>query len=409
VVVVAIASLPLLMPAGLGPGPGNTGLPDLFLVVLLLTTALWASSGGYALYWPFLVPTLLTLMAGGIAAVVMDAGALTLVKDLFVLFWAVAIANMGRDVRLLTTAFKAWAYIGTCYAAVMIFGYVAGVEALSGQLPGGGARSTFTLGDANYASNYFICTFFVLRAAQVPRRPGARYACCGLLLAAEILTGSNGGALALGCALVAGYLFRLFREGRAQYAVAIGTLLALLGGGAGLALARTDYQAAITKLSGYSPILRDSIGRAAGESSDSRGAVLSESTRLLVREPYPLVGIGPGQTEARMRETQAPYVREAHNDYLAAVLERGLLGGFALVVLLVVLVLRCLRTGRRDALTPEYAAVVPRPELLGAMVVAMLVSAFFYETLHYRHGWALFGLIAALDIWGTPASGGTRP
>jgi O-antigen ligase len=409
VLVVSIASLPLLMPAGLGPGPGNTGLPDLLLVVLLLTTVLWASGGGYALYWPFLVPTLLTVVAGGIAAVVMNAGALTLAKDLFVLFWAVAIATMGRDRRLLMTAFKAWAYIGTFYAVVMITGYVTGIHALSGQWAGGGERTTFTLGDANYASNYFICTFFVLRAAQVPRRTGPRLACCAILLAAEVLTGSNGGALALGCALAAGWILRLVREGQARKAVAVAALIGLVGAGAAAVVTMTDYRAGINALSSYSPILRDSVGRVAGESSNSRSAVLSESARLLVNQPHPLVGIGPGQTEARMRAAQASYVREAHNDYLAAVLERGVLGGLALVVLLSALVLRCARIARRDALAPEYAAIVPRPELLGAMVVAMLVSAFFYETLHYRHGWALFGLIAALEIWGVRTGRGVRP
>ncbi|HEV7931360.1 MAG TPA: O-antigen ligase family protein [Actinomadura sp.] len=409
VVVVSIASLPLLMPAGLGPGPGNTGLPDLLLVALLLTTVLWASGGGYALYWPFLVPALLTVVAGGIAAVVMNTGALTLAKDLFVLFWAVAIANMGRDRRLLMAAFKAWAYIGTFYAGVMIAGYVAGIHALSGQWAGGGERTTFTLGDANYASNYFICTFFVLRAAQVPRRTGPRLACCAILLAAEVLTGSNGGALALGCALTTGWILRLIREGKAHQAIAAGALLGLAGLGAVVVVSTTDYQAGIARLSSYSPILRDSVGRVAGESSDSRSTVLAESARLLVDQPHPLVGIGPGQTEARMRAAQAPYIREAHNDYLAAILERGVAGGFALVVLLSVLILKCARIARRDALAPEYAAIAPRPELLGAMVVAMLVSAFFYETLHYRHGWALFGLIAALEIWGVRTGRGVRP
>ncbi|MCW2903129.1 MAG: O-antigen ligase family protein [Streptosporangiaceae bacterium] len=409
VVVVAIASLPLLVPAGLPPGPGNTGIPDLLLVALLLTTVLWAGSGGYALYWPFLVPTLLTLIAGGLSAIVMGAGALTLAKDLFVLFWAVAIANLGRETRLLTTAFKAWAYIGTGYAAILIFSYVAGIDAISGQTAVGGARSNFTFGDANYASNYFICTFFVLRAAQVPRRPPARYACCAILLTAEILTGSNGGALALGCALIAGYLIRLVREGKAQQAVAAAALLGLAAGGVAIVLGQTDYRAGIARLSEYSPILRDSVGRITGESSNSRGAVLSESTKLLVHQRHPLVGIGPGQTETQMRVGQAPYVREAHNDYVAAVLERGVLGGFALVVLLAALLLRCVRISRRGALAPEYAAIVPRPELLGAMVLAMLVSSFFYETLHYRHGWALFGLIAALEIWGVRAGKGVRP
>ena len=44
--------------------------------------------------------------------------------------------------------------------------------------------------------------------------------------------------------------------------------------------------------------------------------------------------------------------------------------------------------------------MLPRPELLGAAAGAVLLSALFYEVLHFRHVWALFGLIAAVELWG---------
>ncbi|MBW8483996.1 O-antigen ligase family protein [Actinomadura parmotrematis] len=396
--VFGIASLPMLMPAGIGPGPGNTGLPDVALVAVTFVTLLWAATRRQAVHWPFLVPTLLTIIAGGIAAIVNDAGALTLVKDLFVLLWAVSIANLGRDPGLLRVALRAWVYIGTFYAAAMIAGFVLGIEDLSGkQLDGD--RAQFTFGDANYASNWFICVLFVARAARVPSRTGARWAVCGVLLAAEILTGSNGGALALGVAVVLGYLFRLFREGKAHHAIAAGTLAALVGGAGVAALTVVNVQPVLDQASAMSPILRDSIGRTTGESTESRSSVLNSTIKMLKEQEHPW-GIGPGQTETAMRAGQESYVREAHNDYIAAVLERGFLGGIALIVLLFTLLLKCVRIARRDALTPEYAALVPRPELFGALVAVFLVSGLFYETLHYRHGWALFGLIAALDLFG---------
>lgn len=398
VVIAAIASLPMLMPFGLAPGPGNTGLPDLLLTVLILTTLLWSSGTRARVHWPFLVPTLLTIIAGGIAAMVVGAGTLTLVKDLFVLLWAVSLANLGRDVRLLRTAFRAWVYLGTFYALVMIAGFVIGNEALSGKQIDG-ERAMFTFGDANYASNWFICTFFLARAARIPERTWQRWVLCGILLVAEVLTGSNGGALALAVALVAGHLFRLFREGRAAQAIATGSLVVFVGGGGVFALSQIDIQPYLDQASAASPILRDSIGRTTGESTDSRSTVLASTVRMMHDQTVPW-GIGPGRTEEQMRIDQESYVREAHNDYVAAVLERGFLGGLALVVLLYVLLLRCLRIGRRNALREEYAEVVPRPELLSALVVVFLVSGLFYEVLHYRHAWALFGLIAALEIYG---------
>ncbi|WP_344954666.1 O-antigen ligase family protein [Actinomadura miaoliensis] len=399
VLVAGIASLPLLMPFGLPPGPGNTGLPDLVLVVLAVTTLLWAASLGVPVRWPFLVPTLLTVVAGGIAAVVNDVGPLTLVKDLFVLLWAVSLANLGRDPRLLRVALRAWVCAGVFSAVLMLAGFVTGQDALSGKQPDG-ERLQFTFGDANYAANWLICALFIARATRFPETAWRRWAVCAVLIAAELLTGSNGGVLALVLATVAGGLWRMVREGRAHHAVAAGCLVTLLGGGAVAALSQVDVQPYLDRASAASPVLRDSIGRSTGESAESRGTVTGTTLRMIREQPHPW-GIGPAQTEARTLENQEAYVREAHNDYIAAVLERGFLGGIALIVLVFLLLLRCVRIARPGPrLAPEYARLVPRPELFGALVVVFLVSGLFYEVLHYRHGWAFFGLIAAVESFG---------
>ena len=49
--------------------------------------------------------------------------------------------------------------------------------------------------------------------------------------------------------------------------------------------------------------------------------------------------------------------------------------------------------------------MVPRPELLAAAVIAVGFSGLFYEVLHFRHVWALFGLIAALALTGGRSTG----
>jgi hypothetical protein len=33
-------------------------------------------------------------------------------------------------------------------------------------------------------------------------------------------------------------------------------------------------------------------------------------------------------------------------------------------------------------------------------VIGMFISAMFYQVLHFRHLWALLGIIAAVDLWG---------
>ena len=51
-------------------------------------------------------------------------------------------------------------------------------------------------------------------------------------------------------------------------------------------------------------------------------------------------------------------------------------------------------------LRAAFAEVIPRPELLLSAVVAMGLAALFYEVLHFRHLWALLGVIAATEVWG---------
>ena len=78
--------------------------------------------------------------------------------------------------------------------------------------------------------------------------------------------------------------------------------------------------------------------------------------------------------------------------------ERGAPGGVALILLISGLAVRSRRICDRGALPPPSRAVVPRPELLAAAVLAVALSAMFYEVLHFRHVWALFGVVAALAL-----------
>ena len=96
----------------------------------------------------------------------------------------------------------------------------------------------------------------------------------------------------------------------------------------------------------------------------------------------------------------------AHDDYAASLVERGVLGALALVCLFVIVLARCRRIAARG-LRPSYASIFPRPELLGAAVIGMFISAMFYQVLHFRHLWALLGLVAAVDLWGRRDSQGT--
>jgi hypothetical protein len=146
------------------------------------------------------------------------------------------------------------------------------------------------------------------------------------------------------------------------------------------------------------PLLRDSIGRQ-GESGGSRSTLIKDELHIWFTSDT-LLGIGPGETKVRLAGGNSSYSKEAHNDYLASLVERGVLGALGLLALIVALAVNARRIARPGALPPAYAAVVPRPELLGALLIAIGASASLYEVLHFRHIWALFGLIAVLAIAG---------
>jgi O-antigen ligase/polysaccharide polymerase Wzy-like membrane protein len=399
-IVLAVCALPLLRPAG----PGNTGLVDVGVVVAMVVAVLWLSGHRHPVRFPYALPVALGIVAGALGGLAAGGGLLALSQDLFLFGWTLAIANLGRSPALLGTLVRAWGLSVTGWAALLIAGVLGHVAWLSGQSGLDGSRAALTFGDPNLAADYFLVGLLVLRAAQVPRRRSLRLLCCAVVVVAIVLTGSNGGLTALVFATVGGWLFRLVRAGRAPAAVLAACLLAC----AAVAAASTvDVTGIAARARDSAPVLRDSIGREA-ESGGSRQTLVREAFSLWLSNDSP-VGVGPGGTKAALQAEQAPYVKEAHDDYLAAVVERGLLGGVALVWLVGLVVVRARRIGRRDALRPEFAAVLPRPELLGAAAGAVLLSALFYEVLHFRHVWALFGLIAAAELWGRRPRGPRVP
>ena len=115
------------------------------------------------------------------------------------------------------------------------------------------------------------------------------------------------------------------------------------------------------------PLLRDSVGRSDG-SAGEREALLREGARLWFAGEG--TGVGPARTKATLLAFQAPYVKEAHNDYLATLLERGPIGviGLLLLVLAAATYLRRilgarLRGAWHDAVPRAWALVIAAPVL----------------------------------------------
>ena len=153
-----------------------------------------------------------------------------------------------------------------------------------------------------------------------------------------------------------------------------------------------------SRLPPVGPVLHDSFGRGDSSSQD-RQVLFAEGQRLFWNGT--LVGVGPGRTKPTLAAIPAPYVKEAHNDYMATLVELGVLGGVGLVVLIASITVRLARVAGRPRTRGEATAVrdlLPAPQFLVAMGASFLIAGLFYEVLHFRHLWAYLGLLAGLDL-----------
>jgi hypothetical protein len=387
--VLAIATLPVLTPAG----PGNTAAADVTIAAFVAACGMWLYRAGLRAHVPYLLGVGLMMLGGTIAAVHMSAtwSALTVVQDLFCLLWAAAIASAVKArPHLLAVLLRAWVWSAIAWAGVLCFGRMAGINALAGITPKDGGRAALTFDDPNLAGNYFLCGLAVLLATSVVHRRAARIAGILVILLAIIFTGSNGAAIGLALTLGVGGLLRVRRKHGVTGAVAVVALSGALIGVVSpqISLSQIRQQAADSV-----QVLRDSLGRT-DESSGTRQQLFSEGLRLYLEGD--LIGVAPGRTKVTLKDSGAPYVKEAHNDYMATLVERGALGGFGLVVLLATVSIR-VRRATTGPHTPTARQLVPRPEFLLGLGCAFVAAGFFYEVLHFRHLWAYLGLVAGLD------------
>jgi hypothetical protein len=234
----------------------------------------------------------------------------------------------------------------------------------------------------------------IMWATGRPRRRPVRLAVYLLLVAGILSTGSNSGMVSLFVGTSAAAVMSVY--GRRGFVAGVATAAGILFATALLAssVSLSDLQ----RKAHSSPhgFIRDGIGRSS-VSVAQRHELLQESL-VLRREGGPL-GTGPVSTKPRLAAKRAQFVKEAHDDYLASIIERGPLGLLGLIALLSGLAIRAVRSAG-GRLRPGFAAVVVRPHALVGAVAGSAVAMAVYELLHLRHMWALFALVAAVSIWG---------
>lgn len=391
-VAVATALLPLLKPGG----PSNLAPVDAPIAVALLAALLWAGSTRQRLRLPYLVPLGLTLVGGAIGALVGPiplTGGIALLQDLWLASWCWAFFNVSRTARNLRILLSTWVYAAIAWGLVLMVGMILSAPTLTGVNARDGSRVQLTLGDPSYAANYFFIAIMLICATQRPRRRSARYAACAMFLIGMAFTGSNSGLVSLlvGCTvvMVAGAWRRFGAPG------AVATLAVVLLAGGFIAkdfnLSSVQNKAA----SSHYAFIRDGLGRRT--SVNQRSQLLTESMKLY--KDGSVFGEGPSSTKYRLTQSLATFDKQAHDDYLGALVERGFIGFLGVLLLASCVVLRA-GGAVRQRLRNGYETVVVRPHALLGAAVGTLVAATVYGLMHNRHVWTLFAVVAAVSFWG---------
>lgn len=401
-VLLTVVSTPLLIP----PFLGNSVPVDVVNVVVLLV-------GGATLYRstdPAKAPLLASyslVMAGGLIALTQSIAptesATIIIQDAYLFLWFLVAVNLiaREGPRFLGTVASAWTVASVAAALTVLIPkllFPAKTALFGYPLIDLYGRAFGVFRDPNMAGNYLAISFFVMWASPWPRSAIAK-ALLSLLVVGGIYSTDSISALVI---LVAAALISLvvaFVSSRQAAAVSI----LVMGGLALGALAALPPDAG--RLAdeagddlGETSTFEASLGRKE-KSLDLRLARWEESLQLFSGDV--LIGIGPGTTDIRLSENSdfltrlgAPIRGELHNDYLAGFLERGLIGGIGVLLIFASMTMVSLRL----ASSSQLRRAGWRPAALAGAMVAVIMAALSLETLHFRHVWLLFALLAAAHM-----------
>ena len=388
----AICALPILLPQG----PANLAPVDLFILAAMGSTLVWAAYTHSQLAMPYRLGVVTMVVAGTVSGLLghwPGVAVLALLQDIFLLGWAAALASLLHSAAAVAALLRTWVWSAAAWGLVFVLStshtaLAAGPDA---------KRVGFTFGDQNAAGLYFVVALLIMIASGRPRPRAARLVIGAVFLLATVYTGSLGAIsgllLATALALVLGVADRRGRA--AAFAVAAGLILATAS--ITVLLQRSDLVAAAHE--SPNPLIRNSLGREA-QSSSERAVLRGESFELWRQSD--VIGSGPATTKDVLYAAQAPYPKEAHNDWLATLIERGALGAVGLLLLAGELVLRGHAAWARARTDTTFRAAVVRPGYLTGGLACVLAFSLTHEVLHDRTVWTLFGVLGAAAFAGRP-------
>lgn len=395
----AMVFQPILHPVG----PGNSSPVDLLTAGTILMTALWAATSRRKLGAPYILGVALMALGGtlgGLNGPLPGTSLLAVAQDLVLIGWATSLYNLAREPGVLRTLTRVYSRAAVCWATLLVFGSLTGITAIEGIVPAEGNRELFTFGDPNYAACYWVVSLFIVFATKTPRNPWLRRFGYVVLIWCLVLSESNGGVLEL---LVGVGFIALYTMYRKHGLVACLALLLLIGTAAGTTLTLFPLSQLQTwALQSNQSYLVNSLGRSGSDGSAGQRAMLNQET-LQMYGTDGILGSGPMTTKQLLYDRQYPYAKEAHDDYIAALVERG---PFGVIGIAVVVLSAAWKVGRVLRAPPGsgFLAQIPRPVGIVAALLIMAMAGTYYEVWHFRFEWILLAFVAVLAS--TPDSQG---
>jgi O-antigen ligase len=352
--------------------PLNTIIFDYVNCVFLFISAIWFSISRKSV--TLVVPYPLLLILTGSLVAMFNAQAATqnvisIIQDLYLIlfFWGVSnLIDTPRDLRYLVLSWTAVAVS----EAVLILGYFVTNPA---------ARAYGTLEDSNGAALYLGMSLFLLLQPYVRIHGLLRSTFALLIVVATLATKSLGAMVALPISVGLAFVLYWRRVGSAKRTR--------------LSLAVVMLAVASIAIVPQAVEMPNFIDRAAG-SAVGRRAIWEAGLHSFMGNPLG-IGIGPaGFAEEHMIPggtwAEAKH-KELHNDYLAYLVERGVIGFMGFVLLLGsfgVMLRQNIKAARSERGVLWVAG-------LSGMFCFALVDAMFHEVMHARYVWLLLALIAA--------------
>lgn len=398
----AVAASLVLMPLVIPRLAAFITPADVALGISVGAAFLWLADRMHVIRFPLSVPVGLMVGAGALAGMLSAFPKLALVavaQDLMLFAWFLAIVNVCRTPELLEAAIRAWVWSSVLWAGVMIVAVAGGISALSGQVVEGG-RAELTFASPNQAGLYYALSLMVMLSTRYPRRRAARVLGGAMLVTAMGLTASNSAIMGVlvALAVVAILRVRRGRSGVVGAVVASGVVGTVIVGSV-FAYVQLDVTAAAQR--SQIRVIKNSLGRA-DRSSQGRASIVGRLQDLYFRGG--VIGLGAATTKPTLAARGDPDPKSAHNDLLASFVERGVVGGFGNILLILALVL--VSASIVGPLRRPFAEVVPRPAYLVGGLIVILFGSLTHELLHFRYVWALLGVILAIDVWGRPERAG---